>query len=175
MRGLADRDRILRFMRALGDSAPEDARVYFTGGATAVLQGWRDSTIDVDIRPVPERDALLRAIPQLKETLSLNVELASPDHFIPVKPGWEDRSPFIAREGRISFHHFELSAQALAKIERGHAQDIVDVREMLRRGLVERSGLREYFDAIEPLLYRYPAVDPPSFRRAVEEATSETA
>jgi hypothetical protein len=174
MRGLADRDRILRFMRALGDSAPEDVRVYFTGGATAVLQGWRDSTIDVDIRPVPERDAVLRAIPQLKEALSLNVELASPDHFIPVKPGWEDRSPFIAREGRISFHHFELSAQALAKIERGHAQDVADVREMLRRGLVERRALREYFDAIEPMLYRYPAVDPASFRRAVDEATSET-
>jgi hypothetical protein len=31
----------------------------------------------------------------------------------------------------------------------------------------DRSRLVEEFDAIEPLLYRYPAVDPESFRRAV--------
>jgi hypothetical protein len=171
MRDLADRERILRFMKELGESAAAEVRVYFTGGATAVLHGWRDSTIDIDIRPVPDTDAILRAIPRLKERLAVNVELASPDHFIPVKPGWEDRSPFIARERRVSFHHFDLLAQALAKIERGHAQDVADVQEMLRRGLVERRALRDYFDTIEPLLYRYPAVDPPSFRQAVEDAT----
>lgn len=167
MRALADAARIRRFMRVLGAAATAEARVYFTGGATAVLHGWRESTIDVDIRPVPEHDALLRAIPRLKEQLDINVELASPDHFIPVKPGWEDRSPFVAREGHVSFHHFDLYAQALSKIERGHAQDVGDVQEMLRRGLVEREALSAYFDAIEPLLYRYPALDPPSFRQAV--------
>ena len=40
----------------------------------------------------------------------------------------------------MAFHHFDLYAQALAKIERGHAQDVDDVREMLRRGLVEPGG-----------------------------------
>jgi hypothetical protein len=168
MRALANADRIHRFMRALGHAAVAEARVYFTGGATAVLQGWRPSTIDVDIRVVPEQDAILRAIPRLKEELQLNVELASPDHFIPVKPGWEDRSPFAAREGCVSFHHFDLYAQTLAKIERGHTQDVADVREMLDRGLVNRAGLLAYFEAIEPSLYRYPALDPAAFRAAVE-------
>ena len=172
MRALADGDRIHRFMRALGAASPEEARVYFTGGATAVLHGWRASTIDVDIRVVPEHDALFRAIPQLKEQLQINVELASPDQFIPVKDGWEDRSPFVGREGRVSFHHFDLYAQALSKIERGHAQDAEDVREMLGRGLVEREALRAYFEAIAPRLYRYPALDPASFRQAVEEAVT---
>ena len=91
MRALAGGDRIRRFMQALAAEAREDARVYFTGGATAVLSGWRDSTIDVDLKLVPEQDALLRAIPALKESLELNVELASPADFIPVPPGWEDR------------------------------------------------------------------------------------
>ena len=168
MRALADPERIRRFMRAIGASAVADARVYFTGGATAVLHGWRASTIDVDIRLVPDQDAILRAIPRLKETLQINVELASPDHFIPVKAGWEDRSPFIAREGRVSFHHFDLYAQALAKIERGHEQDALDVREMLDRGLVERAALLAYFETIEADLYRYPALDPATFREAVE-------
>jgi len=168
MRALADADRIHRFMRAIGEAARAETRVYFTGGVTAVLQGWRLSTIDVDVRFVPEHDEVLRAIPRLKEQLELNVELASPDHFIPVKAGWEDRSPFVAREGRVSFHHFDLYAQALAKIERGHAQDVSDVAEMLNRGLVERPGLRAYFEAIERDLYRYPAIDPVAFRNGVE-------
>src|SRR5205823_11507033 len=42
--------------------------------------------------------------------LAANVELASPTDFIPVLPGWEDRSPFIIRLGRVSFHHFEFAA-----------------------------------------------------------------
>ena len=170
MRALADADRIHRFMRELASEAADDSCLYFTGGATAVLEGWRQSTIDVDIRIVPERDALFRAIPRLKERLQINVELASPDHFIPVRDGWQDRSRFIARDGPLSFYHFDLYAQALAKIERGHAQDLADVHEMISRGLIDRARLVEEFEAIEPLLYKYPALDPPSFRRAVEDA-----
>jgi hypothetical protein len=170
MRALADAQRIREFMQALAEDAREDGRVYFTGGATAVLSGWRPSTIDVDLKLVPEPDVLLRAIPRLKERLRLNVELASPADFVPVPRGWEDRSPFIARIGRLSFHHFDLYAQALAKIERGHARDVTDVREMLGRGLVEPARALEYFAAIEPELYRFPALDPPAFRRAVESA-----
>lgn len=175
MRALADAERIHQFMRALGAEANVDVRIYFTGGATAVLHGWRDSTIDVDIKIVPDADAVFRAIPALKERLQMNVELAAPDDFIPVREGWEDRSPFIAREGRVSFHHFDLYAQALAKIERGHAQDALDVRELLARGLVHRVQLAAYFDAIEPRLYRYPAIDPAAFRQAVTDAVRSDA
>ena len=170
MREPADLSRIRRFMRALGDEARGDTRVYFTGGATAVLHGWRASTLDIDIKLVPERDELFRAIPALKERLRVNVELAAPVDFIPVRPDWEARSPFVAREGRVSFHHFDLYAQALSKVERGHAQDLQDVGELLGRGLIKREQLTSYFDAIAPNLYRYPALDPASFRRKVERA-----
>ena len=170
MRELTDAQRLRAFMQALGAEADRDTRVYFTGGATAVLLGWRQTTIDADIALVPESDRLLRALPRLKESLRMNVELASPAHFIPELPGWAERSPFIAREGRVSFHHYDLYSQALSKIERGHAQDRQDVAEMLQRGLVEPVRMRELFAAIEPKLYRYPAIDPASFRRAVEEA-----
>jgi len=109
MRRLADAATIRRFMRELGEAADISARVFLTGGATAVLVGWRASTIDVDVKIVPESDRIFRAIPALKERLHLNVELASPDDFIPVPTGWEQRSPFIAQEGRLAFHHFDLS------------------------------------------------------------------
>ena len=75
MRALADADRIRAFMRALGRASRAPARVYLTGGATAVLSGWRTSTIDVDLKLVPEDDALLRAIPEVKESLQINLEL----------------------------------------------------------------------------------------------------
>jgi hypothetical protein len=172
MRQPLDRERVLRFMRALGAEAESETRLFFTGGATAVLFGWRPSTIDLDIKLEPETDRLLRAIPALKESLEMNVELASPGDFIPELPGWRDRSVFIAREGKLSCYHYDLAAQALAKIERGHAQDLDDVAQMLARGLVGRQELLARFADIEPQLHRYPAIDPAAFRRAVERATA---
>ncbi len=162
-------------MRALGEEASHETRVYFTGGVSAVLMGWRHSTIDLDIEIVPERDDILRAIPALKERLEINVELAAPSHFIPALPGWEDRSLFIAKEGPVAFHHYDFYAQALAKIERGHEQDRGDVAAMLAQHLVEPDRLRTLFNAIEPELYRYPAINPESLRRAVDRAIEENA
>jgi hypothetical protein len=172
MRELTGRASLARFMRALGAAATDTARVYFTGGATAVLLGWRDTTIDIDVELVPDRDDLLRAIARLKDQLQVNVELASPAHFIPPLPGWESRSAFVAQEGPVSFYHYDFYAQALAKIERGHVQDLVDVATMLREARVEPSRLRELFDAIAGELYRYPAIDPAAFRRALNDVTS---
>ncbi len=167
MRRVADAGRIHRFMSALSAQATREARLYFTGGATAVLLGWRDSTIDVDILLIPDDDRLLRALPKIKEENEINVELACPAHFIPELPGWEERSLFITREGKLTFFHYDLYAQSLAKIERGHAQDVSDVQEMLRRGHVHPTRLQRLFEEIAPQLYRYPAIDPGAFRRAV--------
>lgn len=173
MRRLVDQNRLRRFMHALGKEARSEARVYLTGGASAVLLEWRDSTIDVDLEIRPESDDVLRAIPRLKEELEINVELASPGHFIPELPGWEDRSTFIAREGKLAFHHYDFYSQALSKIERAHARDIEDVRQMFARKLTDAERLLKFFAAIEPELYRYPAVDPKSLRRAVERTIAE--
>ena len=37
----------------------------------------------------------------------------------------------------MTFRHYDLYAQALAKVERGHARDLADVEAMLERGLVD--------------------------------------
>jgi hypothetical protein len=169
MRQVVDEGRIRRLLHALADAARHDGRVYLTGGATAVLLGWRATTIDIDLKFVPDQDEVLRAIPELKERLQVNVELASPVDFIPVAPDWEDRSPFIERIRRLDFRHFDLYAQALAKLERGHRQDLADVREMVSRELIAPDRALAYLVLIEPNLYRYPAIDAPAFRRAVED------
>lgn len=169
MRELADAERIRRLLRALGAAAAVETVVYLTGGATAVLEGWRGTTVDVDLRIEPESDALLRALARLKDELAINVELASPADFIPLPEGWKGRSPFVVREGPVTFRHFDLAAQALAKLERGHDRDLADVRAMLDRGLVVGAALQVAFAEIEGELYRFPAIDPGAFRRRVEE------
>lgn len=159
-------------MSALGPAAPRDGSCYFTGGATAVLLGWREATIDVDIALEPEQDEVLRALPRIKNELQVNVELASPGDFIPLPRGWRERSVSAGQEGRLTFLHFDPYSQALAKLERAHARDLDDVRAMVASGLVERTRLRSLFHEIEPELYRFPAVDPASFRRRVEAVSA---
>jgi len=160
--------RLRGFLAALAAHAREETRVYLTGGATAILEGWRAEAIDVDLKIVPESDALLLAVSSLRWNLEIHVELAAPDQFLPELPGWADRSAFLERIGLVSFYHYDFYAQALAKIERGHQQDLVDVREMLDRRRIGPFQLLRHFEEIEPKLYRFPAVDPKAFRRAVE-------
>ena len=168
MRRLADADRVQQFMHRLGQLGERGGHVYLTGGATALLVGWRSTTIDIDLALGADAEHLLRVMPALKEELELNVELAAPSDFIPELPGWRGRSRFIQRAGRIDFFHYDFYAQALSKVERGHAQDQGDVRAMLDRNLIDPETAVHLFEQIEPELYRYPAITPASFRRDVE-------
>lgn len=168
MREKVGAEKIDRFMKALSRAGKSSAHIYFVGGVSAVLLGWRESTIDIDLKMVPEVNDILKLLPDLKERLQVNVELASPDDFIPPLPGWEERSTFIGREGAIDFFHYDFYAQALAKIERGHNTDLVDVRQMIELRLVEPSRLLEFFSQIEDRLYKYPAVDAKEFRAAIQ-------
>lgn len=169
MREPSNKEKIKKFMESLGQKVKNKGRVYLTGGATAVLLDWRETTIDIDIKPVPDSDEIFQAIAALKNEFDLNIELASPGEFIPPLPGWEERSIFIENQGPIHFFHYDPYAQALAKIERGHDQDRRDVDEMLSRGLIERNTLQSLFESIRPQLIRYPAINPESFEAKVKE------
>ncbi len=168
MRPPVDEPRLRELARSLGRVAGVRARIYLTGGASAVLEGWRGSTVDVDLRLEPDVDELLRELPVLKERLGVNIELTSPPDFIPELPGWRERSPLVFQEGNIDVHHFDFYSQALSKIERGFRQDLDDVSKMIESGLVLPARLGELFEAIEPELYRYPAIDPAAFGAKVE-------
>jgi hypothetical protein len=169
MRPPVDEARLRDLAEALGATPGPRVRLYLTGGATALIEGWRATTIDVNLRFEPEDDAMLRALPALKERLAINIELASPPDFVPELPGWADRSPFLFSAGRVSVHHFDPYSQALSKIERGFAQDRDDVRELLRRGLVDPDRLRELFASVRDQLYRYPSIDPAALQRRLDE------
>lgn len=146
--------------------------MYLTGGATAVLEGWRPSTVDVGVRFEPDSEEPLRRIADLKEKLELNVELASPLDFLPPLEGWRERSPFRLREGNLEVFDFDPYSQALSKLERGFDLDLRDVASMVDSGLVEPRRLLELFEGIEGELFRFPAVDPAHLRREVEGLTA---
>jgi hypothetical protein len=172
MRAETSVNKINRFMVELGKAVRSPGRIYFTGGVTAVLLGWRDTTLDVDLKADPEPHGFFEALPGLKDSLDINIELAAPDDFIPALPGWRDRSAPIATHGPLSFYHYDFYSQALAKIERFHARDQGDVQQMLATGLVQREHLWELFQAIEPGLIRYPAIDVAGLRQRVNNIVS---
>src|SRR5437762_2689747 len=168
MRRRVSVDTLKQFMQELAKAAKSPGKVYFTGGATALLLGFREQTIDIDLKLDPEPEGVFEAIAELKNRLNLNVELAAPDDFIPAANDWREKSRHIASIGAVEFFHYDFSLQALAKLERGHAQDLEDVSNLVRQSHVTADELRKRFAQIEPKLLRYPAVDAQGFKRKVE-------
>ena len=171
MRQNADEMRIHELLSRLGQAAKTSTRLYLVGGATAVLHGWRASTIDVDLTLEPESREVYEAIPKLKIALDLNIELASPAHFVPELPGWRDRCLYIGTFGKLVAYHYDPYGQALAKIERSHEQDRADIRSLIGSGLVEPKKLLELFERASADLVKYPAIDEASLRARLQEWT----
>lgn len=168
MRPTVDAQKIKRLMQILSREAQGAGCIYFTGGASALLIGWRTSTVDVDIRLDPEPPGIFQAIAKLKQELNINIELASPQDFLPPLPGWRDRSVFIGKQGQISFYHYDFTAQALSKLSRGFERDLSDVQAMYEQKLFSLEELRNSFEAIAPELIRFPSLKPDVLRSRVE-------
>jgi hypothetical protein len=168
MRAQVEPDKLQRLMEVLGREAQGSGCIYFTGGASALLIGWRGSTVDVDIRLDPEPPGIFQAIAKIKQELNINIELASPQDFLPPLPGWRDRSKFIAQRGKIAFYHYDFTAQALSKLSRGFDRDMSDVQAMYAEKLFTLQDLGGGFEAIEPELIRFPAVKVDVLRDRVE-------
>lgn len=101
MRPTVDSQKIERLMQVLGREARGSGCVYFTGGASALLIGWRSSTVDIDIRLDPEPPGIFQAIAKIKQELNINIELASPQDFLPPLPGW--RGQLCCAKGNAAF------------------------------------------------------------------------
>jgi len=168
MRPNIDSQKIEQVMQARGREAKGSGCIYFTGGASALLIGWRESTVDVDIRLDPEPAGIFQAIAKLKQELNINIELASPYDFLPPLPRWRDRSVFISKQGEIFFYHYDFTSQALSKLSRGFDRDIKDIQAMYEQKLFSLSELGACFEAITPELIRFPALSPDLLRTRVK-------
>lgn len=157
-------------MRELARTAPTGGRfrVYLVGGGTAVLQGWRPSTIDADL--YAEREEVFQDVQGIKNRLALNIEIARPEHFVPPLAGTDDRHVFIDRVGDIDFFHYDPYAQLLSKIVRGFRKDLLDADDFLSSGMVDPARFRDLVWAIPDSTFtRYPNLSRDAVRAAVAD------
>ena len=168
-REAVDRQRIERFLTALGQRFKRAGRIYLVGGTTLVWEGLRARTIDIDLTfEVSPEDAgeFARVIQALKRELGVNVEEASPGDFIPLPAGYRERSLFIGRFGSLDVFHFDPYSTALSKIERGRDEDLSDVLALLNDGRIDMAQLVAHFEDILPRVETHSLKgDPVEFRR----------
>lgn len=167
MRSALDSSKLQLLLRELGLRARSPGKIYLTGGASALLEGWRDSTVDVDLKLEPEPGGIFQAIAELKNRLDVNIELASPDQFLPSLADWDAHSRFVTRHGKVEFYHYDFRAQALAKLARAHERDLLDVSAMIDRQLVSAEEIKSAFEEIRPQLIRFPGLDAEVFEKRV--------
>ena len=161
MRSPVDKNKLFSFFQEIGRRSQGPGRVYIVGGSTALLLGIRDQTVDIDIKLDPEPKGVFESIAILKESLSISIELASPDQFVPALPDWKSRSEFITKCDQVEFFHYDFYGQAFAKIVRGHTVDLSDVRALILLGKVNISTLRELVQRAISEISRYPALNAP--------------
>jgi hypothetical protein len=170
MRGELTLEGLRELMKELARSAPggRSYRVYLVGGGTAVLLGWRGSTIDADL--YSDREEVFRDIQRLKERLQLNVEFVRPEDFVPALAGTVERHVFIETIGSVSYYHYDPYAQLLSKVVRGFRQDLLDAEKVLSSGMVAAEHFRSLVHQIAESAYaRYPALS----RQAVLDAVDD--
>ena len=175
MRKELTRERLLLLMKELARTAPKRGthRVYLMGGGTAVYLGWRRSSIDVDL--FSERDAVFRAVQEIKERLNVNIEFARPEDFVPPLKGTAGRHVHIDTVGSITFYHYDPYAQLLSKVVRGFQRDLEDARQFVRTGMVDPGRFRSLVAAISDSAYaRYPSLSRDGVEESVQSFLSET-
>lgn len=138
------------------------------GGGTAVLEGWRSSTIDADL--YSDTAGIFDDIQGIKDRLDVNIEFVRPEDFVPALAGSDARHVFIEIVGRVSFFHYDPYAQLLSKVVRGFDRDMQDAKSFVESGMVETKRFRALVAAIPDATYaKYPAVS----RQAVLEAVDD--
>ena len=160
-------------MNELARSAPRRGpyRVYLVGGGTAVLRGWRASTIDADL--YADKEEIFHDVQQIKERLQLNIEFVRPEDFVPALAGSVDRHVFIETVGKVSFYHYDPYAQLLSKVVRGFDRDIEDAKRFLESGMVDAERFRALVDDIPAVAYaKYPSLSRKAVREAVDDLLS---
>ncbi len=167
MRPNVDKQHIEQFLKNLGRSYRKPGRVYLVGGAALVHAGVRPGAtqdIDLEIR-ADDEDELSEAIRQLKDSMKINVEFASPADYIPLPPQWEMHTRYIGRYGSLDAFYFDFYSIALSKIQRASTRDINDVRLLLQQSYIDLQGLDDTYQAVLPQVGKRPynRLDPKQF------------
>jgi hypothetical protein len=153
LREPVDRERIDRFLNALGQEIRAPLRIYLVGGSVMVDLALRSTTLDVDfVLDADDQRALSefeRFLPRLKDRLNINAEPASPKDFMPVPSGALDRSRFVRSYGRVSVYHYDYRALVLSKVARSAERDLQDVELLIREGVVSWRDVEQAWGEVQ--------------------------
>ncbi len=163
------------FLRRLGECYRRPGQVYLVGGSSLILVGGKESTLDIDLQftvdPADHGD-FIRCLRQVSRELNLAVEQASPEQFIPLPAGYQERSQFIGRYAALDVCHFDFYSLALSKLYRGNQKDYTDVLAMVRRQIISFARLEGYYQEILPRLETFSAhAQPEAFIRKFNRFT----
>lgn len=140
VRQRTDRQRLSRFLAALGRRLRRPVRFYLVGGGVMVDLGLRGATLDIDYVADADDAAALadleEAIRVLKRELDVNVEPASPADFLPIPASALERSRYVGQHGPVGVYYYDLASQVIAKAARGLEQDFDDAERLVRGGFV---------------------------------------
>ena len=90
--------------------------------------------MDLDLKLDPEPEGVFAAIARIKEELDVNVELASPDDFLPQLADWREQSPLVGQaSARSKCATTTCARRRSAELARGFERDVADVVAMLER------------------------------------------
>ena len=166
---LIDAHELEIFLQRLGQCFRHPATLYLVGGSSLLLAAGKTSTFDIDLQFTTDDQhhaEFIRCLRTVSRELGVPVELASPEQFIPLPAGFQDRRRYVRRYGSLDVFHFDFYSIALAKIHRGNEKDFDDVVRMIRAELVDQSALAAYLEQILPEYeYYQPSADPDLFQR----------
>jgi Nucleotidyltransferase of unknown function (DUF6036) len=148
-----DSQRASEFLSQLGACYRHPGSLYLVGGSSLILLDAKRSTLDIDLKieVAPEHHAeFIQCLRQVSREMQASVELASPDEFLPLPDGYQDRRRYIGRFGSLEVFHFDFYSSALSKISRGNQKDYDDVYQMWQQKLIQIETLEQYFNEILP-------------------------
>ena len=143
------------FLQRLGQCYHHSGHVYLVGGSSLILVQGKESTFDIDLQfdIAPEHHTeFIRCLRQISRETGIPVEQASPEQFLPLPKGYQERHVYIGRYGNLELFHFDFYSTALSKIHRGNEKDLADVIRMLQGEIISLSQLETYFAEILPQL-----------------------
>jgi hypothetical protein len=142
-----------KFLEQLGHCYRHAGKLYLVGGSSLLLVSAKESTFDIDIKldiPPEHMAELITCLRQISREMGIPIEKASPDEFLPLPSGAQERHRYIGRFGNLEVFHYDFYSVALAKLHRGSQKDYVDVKKMIQENLIEMDLLETYFQEIFP-------------------------
>ena len=159
-----DSDRIIAFLKAVGERLHAPAEIVLLGGSALSLIGSSRPTLDLDFDGEEKASDEFRILlEQVASAMHLEIEAVPLHRFVPLPPETATHHIEIAQFGQLQVYVFNPYGIALSKLDRGLSSDIADVAFLLREGFVDLDALNQLIDRAATRASEYD-LDPAQMR-----------